>query len=173
MSVKEAFILEQIRRDVDRGLKLLLDTYHTTLCEFALKYIDSFEEAEELVQEVIINFWEKRRYQTINSSLKSYLLTAVRNKALKYIEKTGRVVLSDIEEVMDDVILEQPDTDWLDAQKKILQAELNKLPEKRREVVENIIFRGMKYKEVAEEMGISLNTVKTHFYGSGYFKPYV
>jgi RNA polymerase sigma-70 factor (ECF subfamily) len=163
LAAKDKFIIEQIHQDVDRGMELLINAHHVSLCVCALKYVDDFEMAEDIVQDVLINFWENKRFRTITTSLKSYLLTAVRNKALKYREKSGRYVLTDIEDELEDMVVEQPENAWLEEQAHLLKLELAKLPVKRREVLESIIFKGMKYKEVAEEMNISLNTVKTHF----------
>ncbi|MCT4586876.1 MAG: RNA polymerase sigma-70 factor [Carboxylicivirga sp.] len=160
---REKHIIEKLKRGDKDGLDALIDVYHASLCVNALKYVDDFDTAEDIVQEVFINFWEKKRYEIIQTSLKAYLTTAVRNKSLKHVEKAGRIVFTQLEEEAEDLLMEDLSADAIDEQKQLLLKELAKLPEKRREVLEHIVFRGMKYKEVAEELDVSINTVKTHF----------
>ncbi|MCT4616143.1 MAG: RNA polymerase sigma-70 factor [Marinifilaceae bacterium] len=161
-AISEQYIIELLDKDTEKGFGLLVEKYQATLSIFALKYVDSFDFAEDIVQDVLINFWENKRYKNIKTSLKSYLLSAVKNKSLKYIQKSGRILISDIEDASDELIVDNPNEQWIEEQKQKLKIELENLPEKRREVLECIVFRGMKYKEAAEELDVSVNTIKTH-----------
>jgi len=159
----EQDILIKLKAGNQYGLKDLFELYHQGLCVFALKYVDEFQEAEDIVQETFVQFWEKKHYQSVSSSIKSYLYMTVQNKCLRRLEKQKKVRFENVEHFADQLINEDWDTDVLEERKRKLLIELDKLPPKGREVLEHIVFRGLKYKEVAEELDISINTVKTQF----------
>lgn len=159
----EEDILNKIKRQDKDGIKQLFDQYHQSLCVFALKYLDSFSEAEDVVQDCFIHLWEKDHIKSVNISIKSYLYTSVQNRCLRRLENNKKVRIESIELLADELMQEQRDTSTFEERKKMLHQELEKLPAKSREVVEHIVFHGMKYKEAAEELNISVNTVKTQF----------
>ena len=51
------------------AFRLLFDTYHMKLCIYAVQLTDSFEMAEDIVQDFFIYFWEKKYYLKINQNL--------------------------------------------------------------------------------------------------------
>lgn len=160
--VDEKQIIEQINNNNQDGFKMLFDVYYKPLCVFSLKYIDSFDESEDVVQEVFVKFWERYKGKKFSGSLKSYLFYSVRNNSLKHISKQKRDIfetLGDLSEVLIDV----PDkVEDIEEQKRILHGEVNKLPEQARKVFELIVLEDLRYKEAAEELNLSVNSVKTH-----------
>lgn len=136
-------------------------TWYKPLCAYANGFLRSRDEAEEVVQAVFIQFWEKRNNLEIEISLKSYLYRAVRNGALNKI-KHEKVKLeyagyakssnADIEAPSENLEVEE-------LQFKIRHA-LMKLPEQCRKVFELSRFEELKYAEIAERLGISVKTVE-------------
>ena len=163
MKNQEQNIIEKLRFGDESGLREMFDLYYSPLCIFALKYIDAFDKSEDLVQEVFINFWEKNRVAQLNGSLKSYLFTAVKNNALAYIRKNNKYLLEELNDDIDLFVEESIDSEMLDDKNKQLYKELDNLSENNRKVFEAIVFENLKYKEVAEIHGVSVNTVKTQF----------
>lgn len=162
MNTQEQIIIDKLKKGDESGLRQMFDVYYSPLCIFAMRYLDAFDVVEDLVQEVFINFWENKRVHFLNTSLKSYLFTAVKNNALNYIRKNNRYRIEELDDEFD-ILMEEVDTEILDEKKAKLFKELNQLPEQSRKVFEAIVFDNMKYKEVAEELNVSLNTIKTHF----------
>ncbi|WP_321307113.1 RNA polymerase sigma-70 factor [Marinifilum fragile] len=162
MKHQEQIIIEKMKNGDESGLRHMFDIYYSPLCIFAMRYLDAFDVAEDLVQEVFINFWENKRIHSLNSSLKSYLFIAVRNNALNYIRKTNRYRIEELDDEFD-ILMEEVDTDVLEEKKAKLFRELDQLSEQSRKVFEAIVFDNMKYMEVAKELDVSLNTIKTHF----------
>ena len=60
--------------------------YYSVLCAFG-KYYVSMEDAEEIVQDIMVWLWENREYQVVEISLRSYLFKSVKNKCLALIDK--------------------------------------------------------------------------------------
>lgn len=160
--VNEKQIIEDINNRNEDGLKRLFDFYYKPLCVFSLKYLDSFEESEDVVQEVFVNFWERFNGKLFSGSIKSYLFYSVRNNSLKYINEQKKVIYEEIG-LMSDSLVDVPENgEDIELQKKKLYGEIDKLPEQARNVFKLIVLEDLKYKEAAEELDISVNSVKTH-----------
>ncbi|RZT96410.1 RNA polymerase sigma-70 factor (ECF subfamily) [Ancylomarina subtilis] len=163
MNNQEQLIIQKLQNGDESGLRQMFDIYYSPLCVFALKYIDSFDLAEDLVQDIFIGFWENNRVKQLNVSLKSYLFTSVKNNALNYIRKNKSYQIETMNDEFDILMDDSFDPEDLEQMKVKLYQELENLSQQSRNVFEAIIFQNMKYKDVAEDLNISVNTVKTHF----------
>ncbi len=91
-------------------------------------------------------------------ALGSYLYSAVRNRAISSLQKKD--VLRNRQELGKiDIPVEQVE-DINEERMDVVMREVERLPERTRQVVECVMLRGLKYKETAEELDISINTVK-------------
>lgn len=125
---------------------------------FALNYIGDKDQAEELVQDVFTNVWIKAEKIIISSSAKSYLFTATRNACLNFIkhQKIEQAYANQLESPLS-VNEDQVEYDELVGR---LEKAMDKIPEKCREIFELNRFEGKRYKEIAEELKLSLKTVE-------------
>ncbi|MCK4346651.1 MAG: sigma-70 family RNA polymerase sigma factor, partial [Bacteroidales bacterium] len=82
---KDKFLLSNIQKNNKKAFDALFRKYYPSLCQLAFLIVKSEEIAEEVVQEIFINIWEQRNRLKIKKSLRSYLFTATRNKALNYL----------------------------------------------------------------------------------------
>ncbi len=147
-------IVKALERRDEQAFDHLFVTRYTVLCRFAKAFVGSFEFAEDIVQEVFIHIWEKGLKLDKNKSLDSYLYVAVRNGCVSFIRRhQDKVGLEEI------VSLQQEESEQNDFQ-KIWQA-VESLPEQCRLILKLVVWEEMKYVEVAEYLGISVNTVKT------------
>ena len=161
---EELFIFNRMVDGDKEAFRFFFDRYYTDLCNFVNIYIRDSTISEEIVQDIYVYFWEKKRKINIESSVRSYLMRASKNKSLNYIrnekiklniyEKLSRA--TEVSEDMPDNIL---DTNQL---RKIIDESVNQLPEKCREVYLLAKSKNMSYKEIAGELGISLKTVENH-----------
>jgi len=127
------------------------------LCGFALGFIGDRDEAEELVQETFVKFWEKRDEISIETSIKSYIYSAVRNACLNYL-KHIKVRQAHVAE---EKHFGEPTEEILQTEvSENIELAIKKLPAKCREVFELSRFKGMKYQEIAEYLNISVKTVE-------------
>ncbi|WP_223704998.1 RNA polymerase sigma-70 factor [Flavobacterium potami] len=139
--------------------KELFYSLYPRLVSYSYTFVKDNFLAEEVVENVMLQLWENRiKFEKIND-VKSYLYTMVRNSSLLALKKEQKVVeldhkLSDEAADFDFNILEEElYSDLIDA--------LNSLPEKCKEVFELSCLEGMKYKDIAEQLNISVNTVKS------------
>lgn len=146
-------------------VKMMFDNYYQVLCVFALRFLHSFEDTEDIVQDVFVDFWGKKKGTQFVGSLKSYLFGAVQKAALYQMRNSGRLVFEKIETHINQLVEDVPaesDEDIVIRREK-LHEEIQRLPEKCREVFIAIVLENLTYKEVAEKLGVSVNTVKTHY----------
>lgn len=121
---------------------------------FALRIVEDADIAEDLVANTFTSVWQKINEGFTIENLKAYLYQAVRNECLSYIRNKKEIVgLEEVPEIDDTTI----DTSERDA--KIWEA-IDELPPKCREVFLLSKRDGLTNEEIAEELGISIKTVK-------------
>ncbi len=160
MKYREDQILDLINSGNHEGLKCLFDSYYKPLCVFAMNFLDSFEEAEDVVQDVFVKFWEQFSCRHFEGSFKAYLFSSVQYACVRELKKRIKYNFQSLECLTDHAINTEED---FTAEYQKLYTELSHLPKQCRKVFELIVLHDMKYKEVADFLGISVNTVKTHF----------
>lgn len=164
MKSQDLLILEKLKLGDSSAYKELFDLYYMPLSIYSLKYCDSFELAEDIVQDLFIKFWDEKIYLKLEQSISSYLFKAVKNNSLQAIKKQNKYFFEEIEDQVN-VLMEEEylDMEFLEKEKKKLYKEIEALPLKSKEVFIAIVLENQKYKEVALELGVSVNTVKTHY----------
>lgn len=158
--VKDDIILETLQKDRNTGGDLLFERYYKPLVFFADSMISNLVDAEDLVQEVFYRFMKGEVYRTIvPDTLATYLFRSVKNACLNKL-KHKKMVSSELNKLRYDLIEEESPTIDPELIFNIYRA-IEELPPKTRLVVREIFIKGKKYKEVASEQQISINTVKT------------
>ena len=137
-------------------------TYYSRMLRFAKEYVLFDEDAENVVQDVFLLLWEKREVLDIQVSLVSYLFSLVKNRSLDYLRH--KVVAEEYRQVLTFKLsaLEQLNytfTSEEDIEQAVTKA-IDKLPERCREIFLKSRIEGMKYREIADELDISMNTVE-------------
>lgn len=163
MADSDKEIIHNLRNGDEGSLRKLFDLYYKPLCLFALKFVDSIEQAEDIVQNTFINFWNAGSHENIHSNIKAYLFTAVKNNALYYLRKESRFRFEEIDQHVQKLVQDELPEDELKELKERLFRQIEQLPPKGREIFQAIVFKNLKYGEVAELYGISVNTVKTQY----------
>lgn len=121
------------------------------------------DEAEETVQNMFVNLWQKREQLEI-SSVKAYCYRAVHNECLNKI-KHGKIKMSYADEykslapVKHDSAVKELHAKELGVQ---IEEAIESLPEQCRAVFRLSRFENLKYTEIAEHLGISVKTVENH-----------
>lgn len=146
----------------EKELKELMNKYYSQLCVVSVQYTDSLEIAEDIVQDVFLRFWEDNKLLSVETNSKAYLFRSVRNASIDYIRKNDYRVFTDIEEA-NLISEEEISEEELSLQYERLYRIISQLSPQERAVLNAIVVENKRYKEVAEEMNISVNTVKTYF----------
>ena len=158
-------LLQQMADDDRQAFTMLYRRYWEDLFITAAKALRGKEEAADVVQDVFLSIWNRRNELNIQGSLAAYLHTSVRYKCIHYIEKniTRRDYLSQLAEVEVSNSSMNAETDL---QLKEMQQTISKtvagMPAKMQEVYKLSRQEHLSYKEIAESMGISVETVKKH-----------
>ncbi len=134
--------------------------YYRQLCLHALHFMNDADEAEDVVQETFVSLWDKREHLKTIKSIKAYLYTAVRNNCLTKIRDAKPT--TSLEEL--------PNQDFLSQDEQMERAEMeariwkmiDELPERRREIFLMAKRDGMRYKDIAEQTGLTVKTVENH-----------
>ena len=138
--------------------------YHSLLCFYAFKFTKSHSAAEDIVQSVFAKLFEKNITLDSENALKSYLFSAVRNTALNNIKREGiknrfavYTISHDGEADNSSYLLDRIETEILYE----LFSKLDQLPKECSKVFRLSYIEGMSNQEIADALGISVNTVKS------------
>lgn len=163
MDIQSEEFLESLRLGKQEAFQVLFENFHKPLCFFAARVVRDGEEAEDIVQEVFLSFWKMERDRFPNiKTIKTFFYNSVQNRCLNY--------LRDLE-IRDrnyrNLNREELDEDYFLCQQiraeviaELFEA-IDELPEKSKEIFKKSYIDGQEDKRIAEELGISLNTIKT------------
>lgn len=153
---------EQISGGDQRAFRQLFDLFSDKLFHFAFAIIKAKDGATEVVDEVFVKIWKQRANITQIEYLKTYLYTSVKNASLNYLSRKAN---EQITEPFDFITIELKEEQCpyqqmitADALKKIQEA-VNELPPRCKIIFKLVREDGLKYKEVADILNISVNTV--------------
>jgi RNA polymerase sigma-70 factor (ECF subfamily) len=86
-------IFEAIKKDDHGAYEMVFREYYRPMAAYAFRFLHNLTESENIVQDVFLRLWQKRREIMITSSLQNYLFRSVKNHCINYIEhekiKTG------------------------------------------------------------------------------------
>jgi len=158
----DLLLFEQVKKNDLSAYETIFKKYFKALYRFAFLYVKDAQIAEEISQEVFLYVWEKRRRIQIQTTLKTYLYSAVKNKCLNYIklELPRQQSMSDISEAMLSVSGGNKDEGESEQLKKYINSAIDSLPEKCRQIFILSRNAGMTYEEIAEELDLSKKTVE-------------
>ncbi len=140
--------------------QILFNKLFSPLCNYALTITGDFNQAEDIVQDVLFQFWDKRKELNVDATkYENYLVRAVKFKCIDS-HRQLTVKRKYIGEVLHtSSSIDSAEHEEIDYQ-SILFTAIAELPEKTREVFTMSKIDGLKYSEIAEVLGISIKTVE-------------
>lgn len=129
------------------------------LCLYALHYLGNADSAEDVVQESFAALWEKLQEGVAMSNRKAYLYMMVRNRCLDQLRRKG-IPTESLKPYDTYGIIEDDDAQERSQTEARLWTAIDSLPEKCRQIFLMSKRDGLKYMEIADELGISENTVR-------------
>lgn len=164
--LKRLFRLISARNDQDAFAELFRKEYKR-LYNFSLQYVSTHEAAEEVVNDVFIKLWRYRQSLDTIINPENYLFIAVRNQSLNYIKKYSHLHISFSGEGQLASLVSQQhpeqDMEWKELQFRLNQV-ISQLPEQCRKIFRLVKEEGLKPRQVAEILNISIRTVETQLY---------
>lgn len=157
--------IEAIKQGNIKEFEQFFREYYQPLLAYANRFFDRQADAEEIVQDLFFKLWENRARLEITSSLSSYLFRSIRNnclQALKY-QKNKTKYQSYIKHQPKDSHGNEPleSLEFIELNEKVNRL-LSDLPERCQEIFRLNRFQGLKYREIAVELSISIKTVEAN-----------
>lgn len=164
MDLAELRLVEQVAEGSEMAFERFFRTYFKSLYAYAFTMLQDEIMAEEIVQQVFYKIWEKKEQFSIHTSVKAFLYKAVYNECLNYLkhqkhrdEHHDYLVHINRNRVSDDNAAMRVELNELQSG---LQTALSELPEQCRTIFYMSRFDGLKYREIAERMGLSIKTIE-------------
>lgn len=153
--------MQQLPSYTNEFEKLFKDNYNSYIY-YALGFVKNEEDAKDIVSSIFEYVWNNYESLKTETSLNPLIYTLLRNKCIDHIRHQNTKINYQNKLLSKGIPFEELKFQELDETTFIVKEILNKLPDRMKDVVTKIFIEGKKYKEVSEEMGISVNTVKTH-----------
>jgi RNA polymerase sigma-70 factor (ECF subfamily) len=147
------------------ALAILYDRYVSLVYRLALKILNNSQEAEDLTQEIFLNFWRNPNYDSQRGSLSTFLTTVTRSRAIdklrsrssniRFLQRWSQIIINESSSLtpFENASLKQ--------RSEYVRQALAQLPDKHKQVLEMAYYDGLSQSEIAAQLNIPLGTVKT------------
>lgn len=158
---EEQNILEALRHNDRQAFETIFRDSYKPLKAYAFRFVNDLATAENMVQDIFLKLWQNRHSLVITTSLVHYLFRSVRNHSLNHLEKT-RVrtgyLRMQMEKTQDeeDFSAFYPEIGLLEK----IESAISALPPKRQEIFRLAREEGLKYREIADQLDLSVKTVE-------------
>lgn len=165
MNLADKVRIKAIKNGDIKEFEQFFREFYKPLLSYAYRFFEDQQDAEEIIQDLFFKLWDKRAKLEITSSLTSYLFRAVRNNCLQAIKyqknktKYQAYLKNQTKDYQESEPLES--LEYSELNEKVNQI-LNELPERCQEIFRLNRFHGLKYKEIAIKLSISIKTVEAN-----------
>ena len=150
----------------------LFAEYYQRFVRFAYTYVENYMEAEDIVMEAMMYYWENRTRLGLGVNPSAYIFTAIKNKCLNYL-RDRQYYYAASEQLQEHAMWKQsmristleacnPEELLSKEMKQLVERALAKLPETTRKIFIMRRFEEKSYREISSEMGISVKGVEYH-----------
>ncbi|MBN2662605.1 MAG: sigma-70 family RNA polymerase sigma factor [Bacteroidales bacterium] len=173
--MQDVELIEKIKNNDNQAFKILISKYKQKAFTIAFGFLHDKTQAEDVVQDVFIKFWEKRNEFELNAKFSTWLYRVCSNMSINVLRKNKfSVVFSslkiiksdekdlDFEQQIEDLDSKTVDADTKDEHIKIaLKNAINSLPKRQKMAFVLNKYQNFSYKEIAEIMELSLTSVES------------
>ncbi len=160
--VEEIFLLQKLREGDLKAMEVIFNRHYSDLCKYLVLIFKNELLVEHIAQDIFVYIWENRETISITKSIKSYLYAAGRYKALNEIRNAKRR-----DEIKTEIGYSRTEADSASDQamevrelEQIIEKAISSLPNRCQQIFRLSREDDMSYKEIAEFLNISLNTVE-------------
>lgn len=160
MGITEISIQSKVIDSDVGAFEVVFKKYYNPLCIYVNSILHDSDQSEEIVQDFFYNYWKNRKQIGIRLSLKSYLYQSVRNSALQYLRhkkiehKHADYVLKSVDIGFNADLVENKEFE------QVITDAFENLPERSKQIFSLSRYDGLKYKDIASSLSISVKTVE-------------
>ena len=162
--LEDADVFQVMRRGSLSALEILYQRYGAAVYRLALRIVGNCQEAEDLTQDVFLEFWRQQTYDPDRGTVLVFLLTMTRSRALNRLKK-NRSHRDRLTKWLSDRPLSSKNTPFentsLEELSTQVTAALKTLPDKQRRVLEMAYYDGLSQSEITEHLNLPIGTVKS------------
>ncbi|MBO9153524.1 RNA polymerase sigma factor [Chitinophaga sp. GCM10012297] len=164
----DADLWRLVQQDDGPAFKCLFDRYWEKLYVYALNRLKSDTDAQDVVQDVLINLWSRRATVSIDTTLAAYLHAAVQYEVLAHIAKASKIAgrREELEKNVLPAFTSFLDLVQLKEMQAIVEAEVARLPEKMQQVYRLRQEKDLSVKEISRLLDVSEQTVRNQLSAS-------
>lgn len=158
-NISDELLFRNISREDKHSFDILFLKYYPMLCAYGSEFV-GFEEAQEVVQDIMVWLWENRKLPIIESLHKNYLFKAVKSKCLSLIRR-NETKYKAIYTIHESLKEQNENTDIYIVEELMnnIEKALARLPESYREAFELNRFQHLTYNQIAGKLGVSSKTI--------------
>ncbi|MDP9077621.1 MAG: RNA polymerase sigma-70 factor [Bacteroidota bacterium] len=161
VGISDDKLLDMLRHEENAfAFEEIYNRYWHKLYAAAYKRVKSVEGAEEIVQDLFTDIWDRRKTINITSELPVYLYTAVKYRVINFLHKEALKNSYVSSAVVPEYDNSTEETVWANDLRERLQSKVKLLPVKCREVFELSRVAHQSNKQIATQLGISEKTVE-------------
>jgi RNA polymerase sigma-70 factor (ECF subfamily) len=150
-----------IKKGDQSAFKQFFTLFYADIYRFLFKYLSNSDDAEDLCQETFIKFWQQRHNIDSSSYPRAYLYKIAKNLAFNYSTRKPASVSYNNDLNIVSLAGKDPQTEYENADlAEECRKAINELPERCRMTFILSRYEGFDYSEIADTMGVSLQTVK-------------
>lgn len=158
-------LFQLIKKRDKKAFSVVYQKYHSYLYTLSLRYLKDRHLAEDIVQYVFVKLWERSEDIEIEINLKNYLYTMTKNNILNHIRNNKETISLNYanaqKEIIDEVDFSKLFDDYQLSES--LHEGIRRLPPQKREICSLKMEGDLSNQQIADKMGISINTVKSHY----------
>ena len=161
--ILEKDLIARLKSGDQTAFELLFDFYYPGLVMYASQFTANIEDAEEIVQDFFVRFWEKHQKLVPCDSLKNYFFSSVKNSSLDFLkhQKIEKKYVNEMIELSRHHLAYDTDLFFQSELQEKLKRGVDLLPGKCREIFVMSRIQGLKNEEIAAALNISKRTVET------------
>lgn len=141
----------------------IYELYGYKAFSFLIHHLQNRQEAEDLLQDVFVNLWQKRHEIEIKGKMENFLITSCKNKMIDHFRKNKKILHQDLEDIPEKQVVTTPEDVMVLAElKSKMLGNFKKMPTRTKEIFLLSRKNGLTNKEIAKNLKITEKTVEYH-----------
>lgn len=161
--ITEKDLIDRLKVGDETAFELLFRYYYPGLVVYSSQFTTDRDEAEEIVQDFFVRFWQKHQVVQTSDSMKNYFFSAIKNRSLNFLKhkKIEEKYLKQLNDLSNAHLVYDTDLYIATELQEKIKNTIELLPERCREIFMMSRMGGLKNEEIAVELNLSKRTIET------------